>query len=190
METSHYKPLGNSLVNPFKALRLKQGISQYELARRLKISKHAVLRLEQGMYPNPLPTVVDYFVDVAKLNVSRPQLLEAYTEFQIRTREANARLLGDIPDVLTGCAVGVHPLTFLRLSQGLNATELAKRLCIAQNVVHYFEKRSIHQQTVPDQLIEALHDADYSEQETDALVNAYAKYRDWLRATKTLKVVN
>jgi hypothetical protein len=66
----------------------------------------------------------------------------------------------------------------LRESRGINLTELAKRLCISQSTVGYFEKSPIHQKTVPEQLITALWDADYTEQETGALKEAYADYRE------------
>jgi DNA-binding XRE family transcriptional regulator len=102
--------------NPFRELRLRQGISQYELARRIGCSKHAILRLEQGMYYEPLPTVIDYFVNHSPKDngsVTRYSLTQDYHDFQIHMREANSRLLGDLINELTACPVGKHPLTYL-----------------------------------------------------------------------------
>ena len=183
--------------NPFRKLRTKLGISQYELARRTGLSKHAILRLEQGCYSEPLPSVINYFVahfaksSTHSAQITRPQLEADYREFQYAVRYSNAGLLGhDLPLILDGLPVGIHPLTYLREGHGLNPTELAKRLCISQSTIVYFEKRSINQQTVPAQLISALHDAEYDTEDTDALVDAYAKYRTWLKAEKKLTLVS
>lgn len=176
--------------NPFRDLRTRQGISQYELARRVGCTKHAILRLEQGMFENPLPVVVGYFLSTE--NVSQGSLYSGYQSFQIATREANARFLGPINDErLADCPATTHPLTWLRAQQRpeMSLTEVAKRLCISQSVVGYFEKRSVHQHTVPEQLITALHDADYTEAETDALSDAYCAYRSALVKARPLTLV-
>lgn len=174
-------------VNPFRALRERQGLSQYEFARRCRISKHAILRLEQGMYAQALPAVLEYAESCT--NLSRHTLEKDYHDFQITTRENNSRLLGDISQELQSTPVGTHPFTYLRENRGLNQTEVAKRLCIAQNTVFYFEKRAVHQHTVPKQLIEALWDADYTEQETYALEEAFLKYRERLVSQQDLRLV-
>jgi transcriptional regulator with XRE-family HTH domain len=177
------------LHNPFRELRTRQGISQYELARRVSISKHAVLRLEQGCYEKPLPSVIDYFLGHFP-SITRFTLVADYEAFQYQTRASNAHLLGQsLKDELTGCPVGIHPLVFLRHNHGINPTELSKRLCISQSTVVYFEQRSVHQHTVPEQLTKALHDADYLEADTDALVEAYKDYRTWLTSSKGLTLV-
>lgn len=173
--------------NPFRELRLRQGISQYDLANRIKISKHAVLRLEQGCYEKPLPSVVEYFTNHYP-DISSFSLIRQYEEFQYETRRSNAGLLGDL-STLKDCPVGDHPLTWIRTAHGYNPTSLAKALCISQSTVVYFERRAVHQHTVPNQLLRALHDADYSEQETDYLVEAYFRYRRWLNSNKELTLV-
>lgn len=175
--------------NPFRELRTRQGISQYELARRAGLSKHAILRLEQGCYAKPLPSVLEYFESTYP-TLSNYVLLEQYREFQYETRRSNALLLGDsIVDSLKSCPVGTHPLTYLRSNRDINPTQLAKMLCISQSTITYFEKSSIHQHSVPVQLINALHDADYTEHDTDSLKNHYAVYRKWLNASKELSLV-
>ena len=186
MTTSYHNPF----PNPFKELRTKLGISQYELARRTSISKHAILRLEQGMYPNPLPVVLNYFVEqFPKRYPSPSSLVSEYEDFQIKTRAHNSRILGNIIEELKTCPPNVHPFVYLRESRGLNPTEVAKRLCVAQQKIVYFEKRSIHQHSVPKELVEALWDADYTEQETDALSEAYATYRAGLSDSRNLRLV-
>lgn len=173
--------------NPFRELRLRQGISQYELARRANISKHAVLRLEQGCYDKPLPSIIEYFAAYFP-DISHYHITKEYEEFQYATRVSNAGLLGNMRDLLT-CPVGTHPLAWIRTNHGFNPTSLAKALCISQSTIVYFERNAVHQHTVPNQLLRALHDADYTEQDTDYLVEAYFRYRAWLNASKELTSV-
>ena len=171
--------------NPFRRLRTRQGISQYELARRCGISKHAVLRLEQGTFANPLPSVVNYFTTSFPKDYPTPALLVSqYSDFQYEVRSSNSRLFGNIIDELKTLPVGTHPLVYLRTNRGISSTGVAKQLCIAQNTVYYFENSPIHQHTVPEQLIHALWDADYTEAETDALKEAYAEFRSWVNDQK------
>lgn len=173
--------------NPFKLIRLENGLSQYELARRIGVVKHSILRLEQGMFESPLPSVVNYFVTNFP-HTSRAKLLDDYATFQIATRESNARLLGNMPALLKKRPATEHPLSYLRGLADLNPTELAKRLCISQSVVVYFEKRVIHQHSVPEQLITALQDADYTAEETDSFCRAYDKYRSLMVANQGVKI--
>lgn len=179
--------------NPFRKLRIAEGISQYELSRRVGLSKHAILRLEQGCFAEPLPSVINYFTDThtrSRKPVSKSYLLETYRDFQYETRRSNAGLLGhNLLFTLPNCPVGIHPLTYLREGHGINPTALSKLLCISQSTVVYFEKRSLNQATVPTQLITALHDAEYTEEETNLLAKKYQGYRTWLRADKNLRLV-
>lgn len=180
--------------NPFRKLRLAEGLSQYDLAKRTGLSKHAILRLEQGCFAEPLPTVINYFTEShtrSRKPVSRSFLIDAYRDFQYYTRRKNAGCLGyNLMLILPTCPVGIHPLTYLREGHGINPTALSKLLCISQSTIVYFEKRSLNQATVPQQLISALHDAEYSEEETDLLAKKYNEYRAWLRADKNLRLVH
>ena len=175
------------IINPFRRLRLREGLSQQELAKRAGLSKHAVLRSEQGMYDKPLPNLVAYFTE--NFNVSAHQITTEYSEFQIATREKNTRLLGDISDLLDSKPTHSHPLTYLRRIQGLNLTELAKQLCISQSVVDTFEKKPVNQHTVPTQLVVALQDADYTEDETNKLCLSYEHFRESLIKTQNVRLV-
>lgn len=179
--------------NPFRKLRLQENLSQYDLAKRTGLSKHAILRLEQGCYAEPLPSVINYFTDSftrSRPQVSRSYLLDAYSEFQYATRKSNAHCLGyNLLLTLPTTPVGIHPLVYLREGHGINPTALSKLLCISQSTIVYFEKRSLNQATVPAQLIVALHDAEYTEEETSLLADKYQEYRSWLRADKNLRLV-
>ena len=119
--------MADTLDNPFRNLRIKEGISQYELARRVGLSKHAILRLEQGCFAEPLPTIINYFTEAhgnfAK-PVSRSYLLEEYRNFQYHVRRSNAGCLGyDLTLTLPVLPVGIHPLTYLREGHGINPTQ-------------------------------------------------------------------
>lgn len=170
--------------NPFKQIRQDAKLSQYRLAARAGVSKHAVLRLEQGMFADPLPKLLNFFVD--EFNVSRGSLLHNYRNFQTHTRQSSGLLLGPIEEYLDDWInsddpkiYSLHPLVYLRsrARPPLNPTQLAKSLCISQTVVTYFEKRPSNQKTVPAQLVEALYEAGYSNEDVMSLVNVYAVYR-------------
>lgn len=175
-------------INPFRRLRLSEDLSQHELGKRAGLSKHAVLRSEQGMYDKPLPSLVAYFTE--HFDITPSQLNHQYSEFQIATREENARLLGDIFNLLDSKPSHAHPLTYLRRIQGMNLTELAKRLCISQSVLDTFEKKPINQHTVPTQLVVALQDADYTEDETNKLCLSYENFRKHLIQSQGVRLVS
>ena len=177
--------MNTSPVNPFRDIRLRTGLSQYELAKRIGVSKHAVLRLEQGMYDRPLPKIVNYFTE--KHNVARVSLINEYETFQVATREDNGRFLGSFR--FNERPVDEHPLVFLRNRVRLNPTQVAKALCLSQTVVVYFEKRFIHQHTVPEQFVMALRDCGYTEQETDYFETEYDTYRSFMVKSQGLKVI-
>lgn len=175
-------------LNPFRALRQRSGLSQYEIAKRAGVSKHAVLRLEQGCYDQPLPSLIEYFTE--HHDITNVQLRNSYRDFQYKRRLESLDCLGEsIADSLELCPVGIHPLVFLRTLEHLNPTQLAKMLCISQSTVVHFEVRSVHQHIVPVQLIEALHEVGYTEEDTEALSESYNLYREWLNASKSLSLV-
>jgi DNA-binding XRE family transcriptional regulator len=173
--------------NPFRKFRTELGISQTEFAKRAGVSKHAILRLEQGMYDKPLPSVVEYVTSQSDL--TNYSLLKDYEYFQQATRQDNELIFGAMALRLMNCPVGTHPLTYLRDLQGLNQTELAKRLCISQTVINNFESKPATQHTVPLQLLHALRDNGYKHSALVALEEWYEAYRNRLVKNNAVKLV-
>lgn len=162
--------------NPFRKFRAELGLTQLEFGNRCGVSKHAVLRLEQGMYDQPLPSVMELLI---ANGYDDYEVKQEYVEFQKQTRELTPRLLGHSFNMrLAGCPVGIHPLSHLRHTQGLNQTQFAKMLCISQTVVNNFETKVANQHTVPEQIINALHDNGYTGIETHMLEEWYEAHRE------------
>lgn len=185
--------------NPFKLIRVHAGLSQQNLANKVGISKHAVLRSEQGMYVEPLPSLLNYMCN--NFPVGRLSIIQQYERFQVYVREQSGRLLGDIDKELDNwhhhlhnspsplSAYQLHPLVWLRIIRGYNPTSLAKAICVNQTVVNYFEKNSINQRTVPEQLSHALKDCGYDDDELAGFADAYNVYREFLLGQQKFKVV-
>lgn len=185
--------------NPFKLIRIHAGLSQQNLANKVGISKHAVLRSEQGMYVEPLPSLLNYMCN--NFPVGRLTLIQQYERFQVYTRETSGRLLGDMESELdtwhtylhsSPTALSpyqLHPLVWLRTIRGYNPTSLAKAICVNQTVVNYFEKNSINQRTIPEQLTHALKDCGYEDDELASLADAYSVYREFLLANQSFRVI-
>jgi transcriptional regulator with XRE-family HTH domain len=110
-------------VNPFKELRNSSGFSQALLAKKIGVSKHAILRLEQGMFPEPLPKVLNWFA--ANYPVSPADLRADYAEFQFETRQVNGRVFGTIYMARFNVP-SKHP--FITLRGAINPTRAAKLL--------------------------------------------------------------
>lgn len=164
--------------NPFKRIRENQKLSQAQLADKIGCTKHAILRLEQGMFTTPLPVVLEFFAD--NYHVPKLALLQQYEEFQIHTRATNGKLLGEfVIDLLHWNYDHGNPLDYLLKVHGYNPTSFAKALCINQKVVSMFlQGTPVGKITVPEQITSSLRDAGYSEDDTEMLCRKYKTYRD------------
>ena len=56
-----------SIGERVRAVRLARGLSQAELARRVKISKNAMNQIEQGTSPNPRANVMRRLAEVLEV---------------------------------------------------------------------------------------------------------------------------
>jgi DNA-binding XRE family transcriptional regulator len=173
--------------NPFRRFRTELGLSQKDFAKKCGVSKHAVLRLEQGMYDRPLPAVMQYIVENSDL--SYYALVADYEDFQKAVSSESELIFGPMALNLMNCPRGTHPLTFLRNKYGYNQTSLAKALCISQTVVNNFEAKYVTQHTVPRQLLDALRDNGYKHSALVALEEWYEAYRNHKVRSNPVKLV-
>jgi len=159
-------------VNPFRALRLREGFTVQAFADKCGVSKQALIRLEQGTYNEPLPSVLDYVVD--QYCLSHLGLCSDYAEYQDKQRQRYTRLFGDFPSVWS---TSTHPLRQLRMAVGLNPTEVSKALCFPQATLVHWEQHTKLQQSVPTRFVEILRQVGYTKPEVLSLVSAYNDYR-------------
>jgi len=163
----------DELINPFLSLRLRNGLTLGELAAYSKIDIRALARAEAGLYTNPLPGLVDYWV--RRGDISEGVLVSEYEDFQIGVRRHNRLLFG--PMLQFDLLSNIHPLRQLRASKGYKLVELCKALCIPLDTVQYFGKKWRLQQSVPKGLLLALNQAGYSRLQLTEFQQSYNKWR-------------
>lgn len=160
------------MSNPFLDLRESLGWSQNECAKYIGVDVRAVSRLECGLYTNPLPAVVDYWVNNVGLSLTIPELLTGYEDFVFTTRRANARAFGPLHVNLTS---GTHPFRVLRNYRGL--TETVKLMCVPLDTVQFWEKKWRTQKSVPKSVLLALNQMGYTQTELAKFQEAYVAWR-------------
>ncbi len=168
--------------NPFKGLREELGYTLEVMAAKTSLSKQALIRCEQGTYAQPLPALLDYYVN--NFGADRYEFSREYEDFQKRTRASNFKLFGDeLPslvdyEVYSGNQIQ-HP--FRQLRGSINPTEVAKALCIPQATITYFEQKPRRQKSVPKVINNVLEEIGYSRTQVQAFNDAYVLYRECIR---------
>lgn len=164
--------------NPFKEAResiidpvTKRSISHHQLARKMGVTKLSLIRLEQGMFTEPLPTVLKYLINHGFNELA---LTDGYYNFQHHMRVANAYYFG--PHLEFDITSVIHPMGQLRHNRGVNPTECAKALCLPQSTLVYFETKYRRQQSVPKCVINVLPVLGYSD---DQISSFLKDYKDW-----------
>lgn len=198
LEAERLKLHGPPPTNPFKQLRLDHGFTHDNLCSRIFISKQALIRLEQGTYDSPLPSVLEWWANhvckssdcPANKSTLRPgepigelYLRDSYAEFQQRQRGRYKLCFGpsleyDADELHRIFNVGDHPFGVMRDRAFMSRTEVAKSLCIPQATVEHFEKKFRVQQTVPKNLRYALKEIGYSASNIADFCAVYNDYRN------------
>lgn len=163
----------DELINPFRALRLKNSLTLGELAAYSKIDIRALNRSEHAMYTNPLPGLVDYWV--RRGAISEGVLVSEYEDYQIGVRRHNRLLFGPMLDF--DPRSNIHPLRQFRQRKEFGLIELCKALCVPLDTVQYFEKKWRLQQTIPKGLLLALNQAGYSRAQLTEFQDGYKLWR-------------
>lgn len=161
------------LINPFLSLRLKHKLTLGELAAYSRINIKALSRSEHGMYTNPLPALVDYWVNRGA--ISEGVLFSEYEYYQIAVRRHNRLLFGDTLEFSTDS--NIHPLRQFRARKEYGLVDLCKALCLPLDSVQYFEKKWRVQQSVPKGLLLALNQAGYSRAQLWKFQDDYKTWR-------------
>lgn len=175
---------GRLSENPIRDHRLHLNLSIKQFADMMRITEHAVIRVEQGFYPNVPQSIVS--------NLGG-RIEEEYDEWKVKVRRHHFRVFGNLREM--AIPSDTHPLDFLyenwSYTEGdgtqetfsspvgvkLNDTEVSKLLCLNQSVIHYWHNRPNSQHTIPSQFIEALLDNGYSKDEVQMLAAAYNQFR-------------
>lgn len=183
-----YEDLDNEVCdNIFRSLRQASGLSHDLLAKRCGVSKRALIFLEQGLYEQPLPRVVEFWLDEggsllgvrnSGIHISELSLVHGYEQFQEDTRNANRLLFGaNFPDLSYGPG-SLHPFTNLRLLINESGVGVARRLCVPQSTLNLWERRWRTQKSVPKHFQTALLAIGYSRFEVKRFVDGYIQWRE------------
>lgn len=167
------------MENPFKTLREKHGLTKMDLAESSYIDVRAIARLEDGLYSNPLPSLVDYWV---RKGVDRLTLEGDYDDYIDYVRSESHRKFGSSL-IVDKCTGPVHPFRLLRTSVALGLTECAKALAVPVDTLQFFEKKWRLQQSVPKPLKAALNQIGYTYDEI-------AKFEEHYKAWRTKSLSN
>lgn len=158
----------------------------------MNTTKHALIRLEQGLYDRPLPTVVQFWLSEGRflpgvkqsdIRITELTLIDGYEEFQDETRRRNYRYFGDGFNHLTYSASSPHPciqLEDIARSLGLPCSEIgiAKSLCVPQSTLNLWKRKYRTQQTVPKTVQSALMQIGYTRFEVKAFNDGYILWRE------------
>ena len=152
--------------HPWALHRRSVGLTQESLADFLEVSRHMVIRLEQSLFPEPPPQLLNAISSL--LEVSSSDLLNEYHSYATETRYSFRNEHRDFFSVLVNYRVDsldMAPLVYYREAEGLTRMGLCKGLCLHQDSVRDYELNL--QRSLPAQLIEAadLLDWNYSQLE-------------------------
>lgn len=179
-------PVPLNAVNPFKELRETHNDTLEHFAKRIGISKQALIRLEQGTYVAPLPAALQFCASA--FTVTEYDLLNQYEAFQTANRLQHHRWFGDLIEKFEYVEskhpeVSYHPMRLLRGT--INPTQVAKGLCIPQATLTYFERNVVQQKSVPKVILNVLFEIGYTDAEITYFIKKYDEYRQQLVTKRT-----
>lgn len=169
-------------INPFTQLRSERGLNLNQLAAHTGINNKALNRLEKGMYVNPLPRAVTYWVNTGL--TTEGELLSDYENYRYLQRIRHRFLFG--PSLGVDLEQPLHPLRQLRsrrpslvdqLPLPVGLFDVCAALCLPLDTVQHFEKKWSTQQSVPKELKLTLNQIGYTHQQITTFSIAYSDWR-------------
>ena len=169
-------------INPFTMYRTDIGLNYNQLALYTGINNKALVRLERGMYVNPLPRAVDYWVN--KGVCTEGELLSDYENFRYLTRRRNEFYFGST--LLFVLNNPVHPLRQLRSTRPslvdnqplpVGLFDFCAALCLPLDSIQGFEKKWRSVQSVPKELKLALNQCGYTRDQIGFFEKFYKEWR-------------
>lgn len=181
-----------AVPNIFKILREASGLSHAKLAVLMRTSKHALIRLEQGLYDKPLPTALEFWLNEGRflpgiknseIRLTELVLIDGYESFQEQTRQRSYHYFG--PNLINLQYTGWAPHPLIQLENrakelGLPYSEIgiAKALCVPQATLNLWKRKWRTQQTVPKTFQIALFAIGYSRFEVQRFNDGYIRWRE------------
>jgi transcriptional regulator with XRE-family HTH domain len=179
-------------TNPLRALRDAKRLTLEAVYKGTGVSKQYLIRLEQGTYPSVPDNILRYF-DIEPGTVEYQMFAEDYYRYQLTCRHEafeTGLFTEAFPydDYVRDTDYVQHPFTYWMSLTSTNLTDVCKRLCITQSLIHRFVKEPwvIHRLPLP--LVLSLREAGWSESTIEGLETAFGEYKDALNNRVTIKV--
>jgi transcriptional regulator with XRE-family HTH domain len=167
--------------NPFRTLR--GDLTLAALASMAHVDRKVLSRLEKGMYVQPSPSVVDYWVNRRHL-VTEGELWADYENYQYLQRRRHMFYFG--PSLIT-TPNHTHPFRRLRANRPtahdldvilpVGITECCEALCLPLDTIQFFEKKFRLQQSVPKILKQVLSQIGYTREQIAQFEKEYLAWR-------------
>lgn len=173
---------GSIPTNPFTDLRVNRGLSINQLALSSKVNNKAITRLEKGMYVNPLPRMVDYWVNLGLC--TEGEICSDYEHFRYLQRDRHRFFLG--PSLSVDTTDPIHPMRQLRsrrpsvidgLPLPVGLMDFCEALCLPLDSIQHFEKKFHSQKSVPKELKLALNQIGYTREQIRTFETHYELWR-------------
>lgn len=184
-------------INYLTTLRQELNLSHDKFGSPLGLTKHAIIRLEQGTVARIPDCIVDFWSD---RGINEHYLEGTYESFRQATRQHYQFLFGEDLEVLT-IKGSVHPLKQLRAPNrdvrfgvtsstpnsstpvgksplSLSIMQVAKMMAIPQSPLQYWETRWRLQKSVPKSFAEALVDMGYKSSAINHFIEQYSQWRE------------
>lgn len=139
-------------ISSIKELREDLNLNQSELASLSEVSRHAIIRLEQLCYPNPLPSVVQALSDLTGISVDT--IVGQYLRDVTTNRVMTGSLLNYhhnfllsltqqliVNSGLSGSLTSQHPFSIWRIT-------VSDLLRVSTSQIHFSMMTSIHPATL------------------------------------------
>lgn len=164
----------SKISHPWARYRRNAGFTQAEVADRMHVTRHYIIRLEQSLFWHPTDSLM---VKLAMLyDVELGEFEESYYRFVRDTRETFAKTHSSFESLfgsgLRPLVFNKHPLVIYRERHGLSRMGLCKGLCLHYDPISEYEANK--QREIPAQLIEACEEIKWS---YAPLVRAVAEWR-------------
>lgn len=145
-----------TLVHPWAFRRKSLRITQLGLAVQLDVTRHMVLRLEQGLFPHPPSNLLVKLGVLWKVDTS--VLRQEYSDYQHNSRKHFRDNYTNF-DHLWNYEGETHPLQYWREEQELSRIGFCKGLCLHESGINDYEKNKMRH--IPVQLTEALEEINW-----------------------------
>lgn len=164
--------MSNRYSHPWARYRSVAGFTQAEVAERLGVTRHYIIRLEQSLFWHPPDSLMVKLAGLYDIELGEFEM--QYYNYVRKQREAFGREKVSFKEFFLGEAVflKIHPLVRYRAAWELSRMGLCKAICLHYDPISEYEMNK--QRDVPEQLKEACEEMKW---DWEPLAEAVAQWR-------------